>query len=207
MAIVVVGGHSRNVGKTSVVAGLIAGLRERRWTAVKITQFGHGVCSANGKPCECETADHAFAISEEREATGTDSGRYLGAGAERSLWVRTRQGQLVEAMGRIRREIERADDIIFESNSILRFLQPDVYLSVLDPRNDDFKESARRYLDRADALLIPEGSSLRAELWESVSGRLFRSTTVMEMRPPEYVSPELLQFVRGRLPALVETGC
>jgi molybdopterin-guanine dinucleotide biosynthesis protein len=48
MAIVVVGGHSRSVGKTSVVANLIARLPERHWTACKITQFGHGFCSANG---------------------------------------------------------------------------------------------------------------------------------------------------------------
>ena len=45
MAIVVIGGHSRNVGKTSVVAGLITRLRELDWLAIKITQFGHGVCS------------------------------------------------------------------------------------------------------------------------------------------------------------------
>ena len=44
MAIVVVGGQSRNLGKTSVVAGLIAAMRERNWTAAKITQYGHGVC-------------------------------------------------------------------------------------------------------------------------------------------------------------------
>ena len=42
MAVVVVGGHSRSVGKTSVVASLIARLPERNWTACKITQFGHG---------------------------------------------------------------------------------------------------------------------------------------------------------------------
>src|SRR5580692_5192057 len=106
MAIVVVGGHTRNIGKTSIVAGLIAALPQRHWTAMKITQFGHGVCSANGEPCDCETADHTVAISEERDAaTGTDSSRYLAAGAARSLWVRTRQGQLAEAMPRIRKEI------------------------------------------------------------------------------------------------------
>ena len=77
----VIGGHTRNIGKTSVVAGLIAALPQMRWTAVKITQFGHGVCSANGEPCDCETADHTIAISEERDASsGTDSSRYLAAG-------------------------------------------------------------------------------------------------------------------------------
>ena len=53
MAIVVIGGHSRSVGKTSVVAGLISALPELNWTAVKVTQYGHGICSANGKPCDC----------------------------------------------------------------------------------------------------------------------------------------------------------
>ena len=42
MAVVVIGGHSRSVGKTSVVAGLIAALPEYSWHAMKITQFGHG---------------------------------------------------------------------------------------------------------------------------------------------------------------------
>ena len=70
MAILVIGGHSRSVGKTSVVAGLIAALPERRWTAVKITQFGHGICSVNGESCDCATDEHTVAISEERDATG-----------------------------------------------------------------------------------------------------------------------------------------
>jgi hypothetical protein len=64
MAIVVIGGHSRNIGKTSVVAGLIAALPAYNWTAFKVTQFGHGRCSLNGKPCHCTTADHTWAISE-----------------------------------------------------------------------------------------------------------------------------------------------
>ncbi|GAC1363744.1 MAG: hypothetical protein NVSMB3_12210 [Acidobacteriaceae bacterium] len=199
MAIVVVGGHSRNIGKTSVVAGLIAGLVEMQWTAMKITQFGHGVCSANGEPCECETADHTIAVSEERGESDTDSGRYLGAGALRALWVRTRQGQLVEAMPRIRREIEAAANILIESNSILQFVRPDLYLSVLDPAVADFKGSARRYLDRADLVLVPEGSDLREAPWKNVSAALYRKTPMMTMRAPAYATPELIQFVRGRL--------
>lgn len=202
MAIVVVGGHSRNIGKTSVVAGLIAGLAEMRWTAMKITQFGHGVCSANGEPCDCETADHTIAISEERAESGTDSGRYLAAGAVRSLWVRTRQGQLVEAMPRIWRELNRSDNVLIESNSILRFVRPDLYLSVLDPAVTDFKDSARRYLDRADLMLVPDGAILATSPWLTVSTALYRKTPMMTMRAPSYATPELIQFVRDRLEAL-----
>lgn len=203
MAIVVVGGHTRNIGKTSVVAGLIRALPEMQWTAFKITQFGHGVCSANGEACDCETADHTIAISEERDpATGTDSARYLEAGAVRSFWVRTRQGQLAEAMPRLRKEFERTHanlgNVIMESNSILRFLRPDVFLSVLDPATADFKPSALRYLDRADAVLFP-GEELGSPEWSGVSLKLIERIPRFKMHPPEYVTGEISSFVAEKL--------
>ena len=99
MALLVIGGHSRNVGKTSVVAGLIAALPEYEWTAVKITQYGHGICSANGEACDCSTGDHSWAISEEHNRSGeSDTSRFLVAGAKKVFWVRTEQGRLAEAM-------------------------------------------------------------------------------------------------------------
>ncbi|WP_263384107.1 hypothetical protein [Granulicella arctica] len=202
MAIVVVGGSTRNIGKTSVVAGIIRALPEMRWTAFKITQFGHGVCSANGEPCDCETAEHTIAVSEERDAlSGTDSARYLEAGAVKSFWVRTRQGQLAEAMPRIRKELAATENAIVESNSILRFLRPDVYLSVLDPATADFKDSAKLFLDRADGVLLPEGE-LGRPTWKGVSLRLLEGTPVFAMMPPIYVGPEVVAFVRGRLAAV-----
>src|SRR2546423_1880809 len=114
MGVVVIGGHSRNVGKNSVVAGLIAGVREKQWTAIKITQFGHGICSVDGKPCDCAVDDeeHSCAIAEEHSRSGeTDTSRFLIAGAVKSLWVRTRQGRLAEAMPRLRREIEGGGNV------------------------------------------------------------------------------------------------
>jgi hypothetical protein len=202
MAIVVVGGHTRNIGKTSVVAGLIAALPEMHWTAFKVTQFGHGMCSANGEPCDCETAEHTVAVSEERIGgdSTTDSGRYLAAGAVRSFWVRTRQGDLSEAMPWMRKEIARAENVLIESNSILRFLRPDLYLSVLDPQTTDFKDSAKYFLDRADAVLVAEGELGRPE-WKGVSLKLVEGTPVLAMRPPVYVTGEVVAFVRSRLRA------
>jgi molybdopterin-guanine dinucleotide biosynthesis protein len=198
MAIVVIGGHTRNIGKTSVVCALISAMPDRRWTAIKITQFGHSVCSANGEPCDCETADHTIAISEERNATtGTDSSRYLAAGALRSLWVRTRQGQLAEAMPRIRAEIARSENVIIESNSVLRFLKPDVYASVLDPQVADFKPTALRYLDRADAILSAE--ALAGIAWTGVSLKPIARIPTFGIAPPDYSSSEFVAFVAHRL--------
>src|SRR6202158_5219693 len=138
MAIIVIGGHSRSVGKTSVVAGLISALREFEWTAIKITQYGHGICSANGEACDCATADHSWAISEEHDRSGeSDTSRFLVAVSVSALWVRTEQGRLAEAMPALRRRLEGARNVIIESNSVLKFLRPDLYLSVLDPFNAD----------------------------------------------------------------------
>jgi len=188
VSIIVVGGNTRNIGKTSVVAGLIAAMQERHWTAIKITQFGHGVCSANGEPCDCETADHTIAISEERDRlSGTDSSRYLAAGAAKSFWVRTRQGQLHEAMPRVRELIAKAENVIIESNSVL---------SVLDLSVDDFKASALRYLDRVDAIVMPEGAAPESN---AVSQRLIASKPRFAARPPVYCSAELLEFVGARI--------
>ncbi len=199
MAVVVIGGHSRNIGKTSVVAGLIAALPEYAWTAVKITQYGHGICSANGEACDCATADHTIAVSEERNRTsGTDSSRYLAAGALRSFWVRTQQGELHEAMPKVRRIVADSAMTIIESNSVLRFLRPDLALSVLDPGVEDFKPSALRYLDRVDALVMPadvagEGS------WAGVSSQLVAGKPRFTFRAPEYCPTALVDFVREQL--------
>jgi hypothetical protein len=195
VSVVVVGGNTRNIGKTSVVAGLIAAMPERQWLAVKITQFGHGVCSANGEACDCVTANHTMAVSEEKDARrGTDSSRYLAAGAARSFWVRTRQGQLHEAMPRVRKLIGSVKNVVIESNSVLRFLQPDVFLSVLDLEHADFKASALRYLDRADGVVLLSGPGENAEAARRIAGKPCFAAV-----PGEYCSAGLVEFVRARL--------
>jgi hypothetical protein len=200
MPILVIGGHTRSVGKTSVVAGLISALPSFRWTALKITQYGHGVCSANGEACDCATADHSWAVSEEKDRCGeSDTSRFLIAGADHSWWVRTQQGHLAEAMPRIRKLLASAQNVIIESNSILRFMKPDLYLTVLDPATADFKESAQTYLDRADAVLLHAAENSTGPAWERVSLKPVVNRPTFAIRPPDYVTPEVVEFVRARL--------
>ena len=195
MAIIVVGGHSRSVGKTTVVAGLIAALREFDWTAVKITQYGHGVCSANGAPCDCATGDHTWAILEERNrGAESDTSRFLVAGAARVLWVRTEQGRLAEAMPALRKRLEPSHNVIVESNSVMKFLRPDLYLTVLDPNTGDFKNSAREFLDRADAVILHD--HLNGSTWQNVSLKPVAGRPVFRISPPPYVTAEIVDFVQ-----------
>lgn len=202
MALVVVGGHSRNVGKTSVVAGIIAALPEYEWTAAKITQFGHGVCSVSAEPCDCalNEREHSWSLDEEFDRAGqTDTSRFLVAGAKRVLWVRTKVGMLAEAMPALRQELAKAQNVILESNSVLRFLRPDLYLSVLDFENPDFKDSAREFLDRADAVLLHAAAPGAVPQWDRVSLKLIEGKPVFPIAPPEYVPAQVVDYVRARL--------
>ncbi len=200
MAIVVIGGHSREVGKTSVVAGLIAALSEYSWTAFKITQYGHGICSRKGRPCQCATPDHNWAISEEKDRSGeSDTSRFLRAGAQSAWWVRTEQGRLAEAMPTIYQKLSQSKNAIIESNSILKFLSPDLYLTVLDPATADFKPSAREFLDSADAILLHDrGPERRSTGWGMDLNPIARQP-IFRIQPPNFVDREIVQFVRERL--------
>src|ERR1035441_8557829 len=102
MAILVVGGSSRGVGKTALVCGLIAALPEFRWTAVKITNHEHG------KP---------EPIWEERCAgQGSDTARYLAAGAERALLVTARGDDLAALLKELWVKLGPGANVLFESN-------------------------------------------------------------------------------------------
>jgi hypothetical protein len=198
VALIVVGGHSRSVGKTSVVAGLISALPQFQWTAVKITQYGHGICSANGEACDCATGDHSWAITEERDRSGeSDTSRFLVAGAERVFWARTEQGRLAEAMPALRQRLQDAANVMIESNSVLKFLRPDLYLTVLDPDTADFKTSAREFLDRADAVILHENAGETA--WQSVSLKPVANRPTFRITPPNYVTPEIVSYVQSVL--------
>jgi hypothetical protein len=201
--LVVVGGHSRNIGKTSVVAGLIRRLRDRRWTAVKITQYGHHVCSQGANACGCEPEPgHPFALTEEYEPSETDSGRFLAAGAERSFWLRTPAGELARAAGTIQKLLRQSEHVIVESNSILELVKPDLFLMVIDFSCEDFKASSLRFMDRADAFLVTD-RGINGPLWDGIAAGLWDTKPQFLVKPPRYVTAEVQEFVAQRLTAVV----
>jgi hypothetical protein len=191
MAIVVVGGQARNVGKTSLVANLIKAVPERRWTAVKISHHEHDL-----------PPGASYIIHEQGDASGdADTARYLRAGARRALLLSARPGCLADAIPELRRELGRADDVILESNSVLEFLEPDVYLAVLDPAIADFKSSARQFLQQASAVVLnePERRNFR---WDKALLEQVMRKPIFRVRPPHYLTPDLVEFVRKKLQKL-----
>lgn len=184
--VIVIGGHTRSIGKTQLVCDVIAAFPTANWIAGKITQYGHGVCAQNGENCDCAPTEHGCALDWETHAdTGTDSARFLAAGARRSFWLRTKQGFLAEGLPLLRAALRQLSSeasaealpLILESNSLLQFLKPSLYFAVLDPSKEDFKDSARAALDRADALVLRATTtafSAAARGWMRLPSRLLR---------------------------------
>jgi hypothetical protein len=121
MAVIVVGGSSKGAGKTALMCGLLAALPEFGWTAVKITTHAHG------KP---------EPVWEETESgQGTDTARFLAAGAHRAFLVTAGRHDLALQLRQLLARLGSGAHILFESNRIMAHLEPNLCLALeADPR-------------------------------------------------------------------------
>src|SRR5271165_2070122 len=129
MAIVVVGGSGRNVGKTSLICGLIAATPEVPWTAVKITSHSHG----QPEPVWEETTP----------GQGTDTSRFLAAGARRALLMTAEQSEL--SLAGCAAALGSEGNLIFESNRITT-AEPDLRIGVIGATPEGIKPSFAPFL-------------------------------------------------------------
>jgi len=184
VAIVVVGGSGKDVGKTGVVCAVISALREYEWTAVKITGHDYPAGGSN-------ESSAALVIREEtRAGEETDTARFLRAGAKRALLVK-RVGDEVP-MDEIRAALGSDRNVVFESNRILDTVKPDVCLALVG--GDERKASFVRLMRAADAVLTVQGSAAET-LREGV--RRFQLESV------DRLPAELLTWLRERLDRVV----
>ena len=205
--LIVVGGHTRSIGKTQLVCDIIQAFPNTEWIAGKITQYGHGVCARNGENCDCAPTEHVCALDWEGSSeSGTDSARFLKAGAAKSFWLRTKQGYLAEGLPLLRQALEQLGPesvstgraLIVESNSLMQFLVPALYFAVIDPTKADFKQSAQLALDRAQALVLRGnvgGDAAPSPLWMSLPAQLMREKPSVIQREGEELPQPLWALV------------
>jgi hypothetical protein len=203
MAIIVVGGGGRGAGKTALVCGLMRALPDISWTAVKIT--GHEHWHEHGQ-------EKTTPIWEETApGEGTDTARYLAAGARRALLVTAAEDTLGPIVEQILREHSRASSasnsrvmnsganrsgavragIIIESNSVLRHLRPDICLCAATSPWAEQKASVDLLMEHVDATVELAAHDHIIEA-EKITFRLASL---------ERVSPTMLDWLRERLGA------
>ncbi len=164
-ALIVVGGHSRGVGKTTTIEEI---LREQAcgwWAAVKVSAHRH-----------CEPHETRPLIEQDLVPdTRTQTGRYLNAGASRAFLCRTPAAQLASTAGFIRQLRAEGLSVLVESNRIVDFVDADIVLFVVAPRIADWKASSGAALPRTHAFVIrdtDEGRALEAVAALASKGRL-----------------------------------
>jgi len=194
----VICGHAQGVGKTALVVDIIRAFPEVGWTVVKLSPHGHGAGLKRPAPGEGSVPLPRVVLQEERDIGGrSGSSRVLAAGARRSFWLRTPEGSILDGMKKLRPKLEGAEFVVFESNAVLEVVGPHLCLMVLDPATPEFKESARRNLERVDAFVAR--GSLAGVGWEEIPGELLVSKPVFEQRLGAPLPEGLLLLIRNRL--------
>ena len=198
------GGQARKVGKTSIIAGLIRGLNKIAWTAVKISHHD-GNADLQDMPLTDDLPPHLdFLLSEERDPKGHgDTSLYLAAGARRALWLRARGRGLAQALPGLLEALDGDEHVIIESNSLLGFVKPAVFLMVISESERNIKASARQFFARADAFVAvrpDRGPHARP----ATSLQMPEGKPVFSVSLGDWPDPALCSFVGERLALAAE---
>jgi hypothetical protein len=158
----VIGSYSRNAGKTSFSTKVIEQY-PGEIQAVKVTivaedhscphgDEGCGVCSSLCSPYE---------ITEETDRAGKkDTAQLLAAGAAKVYWLRVKSKAVLSGLKALKGVLDPAFPVLCESNSIIRYINPGVYLQLKARGRKEHKKSAISLIDRADLIIetTPEGA-------------------------------------------------
>src|ERR1700674_1812430 len=153
--IVAVSGLSSNTGKTTLVCELLQ--RLPGWEAIKLTRGHYRSCGKDPRGC-CVSdllRDEPLIRSgrEENYEPGKDTGRFWDAGAVDVHWVIVGEDQvedgIKEALSRVKTE-----GVVVEGNSFLDYVAADFAIMCARAGENKMKSSARRTLERADAVYL-----------------------------------------------------
>ena len=178
--LIVVSGHSRGVGKTSLVEAVVRALPTYNFSTLKISGHRHG--SADGLHCA-------------REDRGLRGARLVAAGA-RSAWLMHADTEgFPRALPAIEELLSTAANWIVESNRLIAYLQPDLLLFVCHPEIADWKVSADACLAGCDAVVLR-----RAALAERIEGRVVPERARRLLQPePGVLAEESLHWLTSRI--------
>jgi hypothetical protein len=188
MALIVVGGQTKHVGKTTLVCEIIRRFASARWTAAKITSHSH-------QPQECApiASGTGWTIWEQTASDAqVDTARYLKAGAVRSLLVSAESESLASACAALKAEFPANENAIVESTAGAEVLAPDLFLLVVNPESQEFKSSANQQLARAHAIVV-NSPVQRISVVESVERALIVQTVEAG------IDPRLASAIEGLL--------
>jgi len=153
--IVAVSGLSSNTGKTTLVCELLR--RLPGWEAIKLTRGHYRSCGKDPQGC-CVSdllRDEPLIRSgrESNYEAGKDTGRFWDAGAANVHWVIVGEDQVEDGIKQALAHVTAAG-VVVEGNSFLDYVAADFAIMCARAGENKMKSSARRTLDKADALFL-----------------------------------------------------
>ena len=175
--IVVVGGFTSEVGKTTLMCDLLRAFPG--WEAIKMTRGHYRSCGKEPDTC---CVSHLLSNEpvirsgrEETYAPGKDTGRYWDAGASKVHWVIVTDEQVERGIKSALARVS-APGVFVEGNSFTEFVDVDFMLMVARAGGGKIKSTARRALSKASAVYLSDlknnGSAAAREefaRWRSAS--------------------------------------
>jgi len=170
--IVAVSGLSSNTGKTTLMCELLR--RLPGWEAIKLTRGHYRSCGKDPQGCcVSDLLRDEPLIRSGREANyeaGKDTGRFWDAGAANVHWVIVGEDQVEQGIKQALARVNAAG-VLVEGNSFLDYVAADFALMCARAGENKLKTSARRTLERADALYLStlddcDGATARARFDE-----------------------------------------
>ena len=208
--IVAVSGLSSNTGKTTLVCELIKFLSG--WEAIKLTRGHYRSCGKDPSGCcVSELLRDEPLIRSGRDANyefGKDTGRFWDAGAVNVHWVIVGEDQveagIKEALSRV-----KTDGVIVEGNSFLEYVEPDFAIMCARAGENKVKSSARRNLQKADAIYVStiddmnrETAVAQFEKWRT--GLTIEIDTGVLPIYTRYDLPQLVEQIRINVDTITE---
>jgi molybdopterin-guanine dinucleotide biosynthesis protein MobB len=145
--IIGVGGACSNTGKTTLGVLLLQYLTSYgRWGAIKYTKKDLFVSLVHDKT----------ALSQKDK----DTGRFIEAGAEDVVWVKSPPRDLHEILPLAIDRLIHLDGLIVEGNSAIEFLEPDIVIFIFGNRKERWKTGIERLAGISDIIIYENESEI-----------------------------------------------
>lgn len=152
-ALLVIGGSSRNVGKTSLAEHLIHRYAASGVTGLKVTSIRPGDEQFHGTHAHSPSSE--FTIFREVNTSGPkDTTRMLNAGAEAVFYIQVPDTQLERAFRTFITEYYTGGPIICESRSLRKVVKPGLFVLLKNAADTRIKPDFSKYEALADWLIL-----------------------------------------------------
>lgn len=159
--ILMIGGATRNVGKTSFIYQIIKNLSEKNIiVAIKIKTIYENDNFFHGKDINPLKENEKYRITKENDISGNeDTSKMLNAGAYKVFKIKTKNKFILEALSELNTLISDDNFIICESNSLREFIIPGLFIMIKHIKSEEIKPSALKLEKFADKIIFTDGEN------------------------------------------------